>query len=87
MKKFWDCERWCDCDEDGSEASGESCAGRVEVDAVMEDDAEDVDEGPATETSLASVDESELTSLVEDPPAAVFSVAVSFVSSCCACAT
>lgn len=87
VKKFWDWERWCDWDDEGSEVSGESCAGRVEVDAVIEDDAEDVEEGPTAEASPASP---ELTSLVvvEDPPAVVvLSAAASFVSSCCACAT
>lgn len=92
VKKFWDWERWWDCDDDddGSEESGVSCAGRVEVDAVIEDDAEDVDEGPATEASPASPDNSEPPSLVvveDSPVVVVFSAAVSFVSSCCACAT
>lgn len=74
VKKFWDWERWWDWDveedAEGSEGEGEeegSCAGRVDVDAVVDDDVDDVEEGPAVEASLPSVDGSEPTSRVEEP--------------------
>lgn len=52
-------------EEEGSGGGEEaSWAGRVEVDAVVEDDAED---GSAVGASLASIDDSDPTSPVEEP--------------------